>query len=110
MGPYTLEPAPGHSCFASIDQRHPPGLHAVGKNFHFVVSQFESYIASMQEVIRKVLLDEMAHVATANDEVIDPMEGIQLHDVPENRFPTDLDHWFWFDLGFFTQSGAETPG
>jgi hypothetical protein len=52
----------------------------------------------------------MALVATANDELIDSVEGIQLHDVPEYWFAADLDHRLWPDPCFFAQSGAETAG
>jgi hypothetical protein len=39
---------------------------------------------NVQKVIGKVFLDDVALVATANDEVIAAMVGISLHDVPQD--------------------------
>ena len=43
----------------------------------------------------KYSLDEMALVAAADDEVVEPVGRIDLHDVPENRFSPDLDEGLW---------------
>ena len=46
----------------------------------------------MQKIIGKILFDHVALVTATNDEVIHAMRGIDLHDVPQNRTPTDFNH------------------
>ena len=64
----------------------------------------------MQEVIGKVLLDDVALVAAANDEVIDAVVGISLQDVPQDRLAADLDHGFGAGVGFFADACAQATG
>ena len=46
----------------------------------------------MQEIIREILLDHVALVAEADDELLHAERRIQLHDVPENRPRADFHH------------------
>src|SRR5712692_7209262 len=105
---HALEPASGHRGFAGIDQRNLPGLHAVVEDLHFVVLHVEGHVGHVEEVVGEVLFDEITLVAAADNEVIDPVEGVQLHDMPQNRLSADFDHWFRLDLCFLAQSGAKT--
>ena len=34
--------------------------------------------------------------------------SINLHDVPYDRFPPDLDHGFWLRIGFFAYTSSQT--
>ena len=52
----------------------------------------------MQEVVRKVLLDHVSLVATADNELIDPVLAVVLHDVPNDRTTTNLDHRFGSEM------------
>jgi hypothetical protein len=49
-------------------------------------------------------------MAAANDEIVDIMSGVNLHDMPENRQPSYLDHWLWSHGGLFRKAGTETAG
>jgi len=60
---------------------------------HLVVDHVERHVRHMQEVVREELLDQVTAVAATNDELVDTMKGVQLHDVPKDRMTTDLDHW-----------------
>lgn len=62
----------------------------------------------MQEVVGKILFDDIAFVAAADHEFVDSVVGISLHDVPKNRPATDVDHWLGARRRFFGNSGAET--
>ena len=46
------------------------------------------------KVIRKVLLDHVTLISATNHEVPEPMETIELHDMPKDRLPSNFDHWF----------------
>ena len=65
-------------------------------NFHLVVGHVEGDIRHVQKIVGKILLDDVALVAAANDEFIHAVSGIQFHDMPQDRLATDLDHGFGF--------------
>jgi len=61
----------------------------------------------VQEVVGEVLLYDVALVAAADDEVIDAVVGVHLHDVPEYRTATDLDHRLRLEVRFLRDAGAK---
>lgn len=63
----------------------------------------------MQEVVREVLLDDMLLVACADDEFVEPVVAVQLHDVPQDGHPAQLHHGLRLELAFFTDAGAIAP-
>ena len=103
-----LESAAGAGFFASVNERDAPGLGDRIVNRHFVGRHIEGDVGGMQEVVGEVLLNDVTLVATADDEVIDAVAGVDLEDVPKNGQATDFDHGFGPDGGFFTDPGAET--
>ena len=64
----------------------------------------------MEEVVGEVFLDDVALIATAHDEIVDAVVGVELHDVPQNRPPADLNHGFGPDRGFLTEARAQATG
>ena len=64
----------------------------------------------MQKVVRKVLLDDVALAATANDEVIDTVVGISLQDVPQDWLTADLDHGLGLGVSFFAYASTQASG
>jgi len=60
----------------------------------------------MQKIVRKVFLDDVALVATANDEVIDAVMGVGFKDVPQDRLASNLDHGLGASVGFFADARA----
>ena len=46
----------------------------------------------MQVIIRKEFFDDVSFVPKANDKFVEAELRINLHDVPNDRAPTDLDH------------------
>ena len=59
-------------------------------------------------VVEEEVLDHLAPVAGAHDEVRDAVVGEALHDVPQDRPPADLDHGLGPVFGLFAQAGAES--
>src|SRR5579863_2247372 len=76
-------------------------------HLHSIVLHIESDIRHMQEIVREVLLDEIAFVSTTNDEVVDSVLRIHLENVPQDRSTADLDHRLWAHDGFFTEPRPE---
>ena len=62
----------------------------------------------MEKIIGKILLNDIAFVATANNKIVDAMVGLDLHDVPKNWLTTHLHHGLWLNCGFFTQTSTQT--
>jgi hypothetical protein len=64
----------------------------------------------MQKVIGKIFFDIISLVSQADNEIIDAIMRIDLHDMPENGLAADLDHGFGPKVGFFADAGSETTG
>lgn len=107
VGANALEAPPRHGLFPGVDQGHAPGLRMLFVDLHAVGAQVEGHVGHVQEVVGEVFLDDIALVATADDEVLDAMGRVELHDVPEDRLAADLDHGLGLKVGFFRQSRTE---
>ena len=66
--------------------------------------------AGMKKIIRKKFLDHVALVAEADDEVVDAVVGINLHDVPEDRAAADFHHGLGARGSFFRQPAPKSTG
>jgi hypothetical protein len=91
-----------------VDQRDPPRFRLCVVDLGGVASEVEGHVAGVQEVVREELLDDVALVPEAHDEVGDAVLGVDLHDVPEDRASPDLDHRLRTDGGLLSQSAAQT--
>jgi len=54
-------------------------------DLHVPAGEVEGDVARVEVVVGEVLLDEVALVAEADDELLDAVGGVDLHDVPEDR-------------------------
>ncbi len=70
--------------------------------------EIDGQIPAEINTIKEIALDEIAHVTEGNVEIIEAMVGEVLHDVPQDRFATNLDHWFWSSRGFLLQACAHS--
>src|SRR5690606_31231282 len=61
-------------------------------------------------VIDVELLDEAALVSKGHAELPEVEVRVVLHDVPDDRHPSDLDHCLWSYLGLFDQPCAVPAG
>ena len=105
-----LEPATGLGIRAGIDQRDPPRLAALVMDLHAVVSEVERHVRRMEEVIREEFLDQITLVAKADHEIVHAMRGVDLHDVPNDRHPANLDHGLGPNSGFFAEPRTKATG
>ncbi len=64
----------------------------------------------MQKVIGEILFDDIALVAQADDEIVDAMGCVHLHDVPQDGAPADLNHGLGPQVRLFRNAGAQTTG
>jgi hypothetical protein len=64
----------------------------------------------VEKVICEVFFNDLALVAATNNKIIDPMGGVDFHEMPKDWFATDLDHRLRLEMGFLRNSGAQAPG
>ena len=74
------------------------------------VADADREVAAQRHVVEEEALDVLALVAERDHELVEPVLGVVLHDVPEDRPPADLDHRLRPELGLLGQPGALTPG
>ena len=77
-------------------------------DFHPVFGQMKRHIGHVQEVIGEVLLDHVSLVTKADDEIVEAIVTIDLHDVPEDRAAADFHHRFGTDRGFLAKPRAHS--
>src|SRR5882757_4502081 len=94
-----------HGLLAGIQERHPPGLDPIAMVVRLTCVEVERDVRPAKGVVAKVLLDEMAFVAAEDDELVEPVGRVHLHDVPEDRLSADLDKWLWSDGAFLAYPG-----
>ena len=75
-----------------IRQRDPPGLRGGIMILPLFVFQMKSGIRLVHIIMDKIILDDMSLVTAAHYEIMVPVCGINLHDMPQNRLVPDLHH------------------
>ena len=103
---HAAQAASGLRILAGIDQRHTPGFGVLLVHFHPVVLHVEGHVRHVQEVVGEILLDHIALVAQADDEIVDAVGGVDFHDVPDDRLAADFDHGLGLQVGFLADAGA----
>ena len=105
----TLNTSASHGVVACIDNSHLPRFHIGLVNGHLIltITVIKGHIRVMQEVVGEPLLDILLLVTGADYKLSMSVIGILLHDMPEDRHTTDLNHRFWFELRFLRYAGAE---
>ena len=87
------KPPTCHCLGTSIDQGHTPRFGAIPMIVRAVLRQIKGHIGRVQKVVGKKLLDHVALVPKANNEIVNPVGRIDLHDMPKDRLTANLDHW-----------------
>ena len=110
VGGDTLEAAASHGVVTGIHQGYFPRFGFLVMHFHAVIGHVKGDVGHVQEVVSKVLFDDVALVAAADDKVVHAMGGIPLKNVPKDGLATHFDHGFGFEVGFFGYAGAQATG
>jgi hypothetical protein len=79
-------------------------------NFHRIELHVECNVAHVQEVIRKVFLDHVTLITTANYKLIDSIGAIDFEDMPEDGLASNFHHRLGLEVGFFADACAEPAG
>ena len=107
---YTFDASTCHRVIASINNSHLPRFQTALMESHLVlvVAEVKRDVAIMQEIVGKPLLDILLTIACTDDELIMPVIGILLHDMPKYRHATDLNHRFRLKLRLLGNASAKT--
>lgn len=92
----------GPGILTGIDQGDFPGFRDALMHVHPILFDIERDVRRVQEVVSKVFFDQVPFVSAAYDEVVDVVLGINLQNVPENRFSAYLDHRLGAGIRYFT--------
>lgn len=60
----------------------------------------------MEEIIGEVLFYDVLFVPCADDELVETVVAVELHDVPEDWHTAQFYHGLGFELGFFGDARA----
>src|SRR5580704_9920747 len=104
----SLEAATGHRVDAGIDKRHNPRLCGTAMDGRNITAKVDSEIRAKQVVVRKVFLDEVALIPEADDEFVDAVRRIHLHDMPQDWTTADFDHRFRAKLSLLGEASTQT--
>jgi hypothetical protein len=81
-------------------------------DMHLVVAmgEVEGDVGVVEEIVGEPFLDVLLFVAGTDDEVVVAVEGVFLHDMPEDGHASDFDHRFWFENRFLGNARAKATG
>ena len=79
-------------------------------HFHAVAGHVEGDVGHVQEVVSKILLNDVPFESAADNEIRHPVGGVDFHDMPKEGLPADFHHRFRTQDRLFTEAGAETAG
>src|SRR5665213_2617043 len=101
------QPAAGHRVVAGVDQGHRPRFDGTVVDAHRALAHVEGDVRRVERVIGEELLDDVALVSAADDEVVDAVGRIRLHDMPEHRPAAELHHRLRASRRLLAESRAE---
>ena len=107
---HALQAPAGHRRLAGVNQGDAPVFSFVAVSDHLGIRHIEGYVRHVQRVVREELLDHVALVAEADDEIIDAMSTVHLHDMPQNRPSADFNQRLGAADSLFAEARAEAAG
>ena len=63
-------------------------------------------IRGVEKIVSEIFFDDMLFIPSANDELIEAIMRIQLHDMPKNRLAAQFYHRLGFKLTLFANTGT----
>jgi hypothetical protein len=77
---------------------------------HLVLRHVKGDVGRMEEVVRKILLDDITLVSAADNEIVDAVLRVNFEDVPKDRPTTNFNHRLGAEGCFFREARAYAPG
>ena len=111
IGTYALDASARHRFFAGVDKRYVPRFGIVVVDLATVTSaHVERYVGHVKTVIGEIFLDQIAFVSKADNEVVDAVMRIDLHDVPKDRPPADVHQRLGLHFRDFLETRTDPAG
>src|SRR5208282_5195554 len=104
-----LDAAARHCGVSRFNERDSPIFGATPVIVDGAIDDVYSHVAEMQTIIEKIFFDNVTLVAKTNHEIRDAMRRKNLHDMPQNRPSSDLDHRLWLRIRLFRESRTKSP-
>ena len=97
----SLDAAAGIGVVPGFDQVHQPVVALLAVRVDLASGQVDRDVAVDGVVVEKVALDRVALIAQRDDELLEAVVRVVLHDVPQDRAAADFDHRFGLHRGLF---------
>ncbi|CAI8332899.1 MAG: Uncharacterised protein [Gammaproteobacteria bacterium] len=70
-------------------------------HMHFIILHIKRHIGHMKEVVRKILFDHIALIATTNNKFVNAMSRVNLHHMPKDWHSSNFDHGLRLEASLF---------
>ena len=107
---HPLQPAARLGMQAGIYHGDPPVLGIILQYLHGIILQVDRHVAIVTEIVGEIFLDDILLIATADNEVVDAIVAVGLHDMPQYRLAAYFHHGFRYERGGFGKPGAQSAG
>src|SRR2546427_2312457 len=103
-----LEPLAEIRTEAGVDERDPPVIDVAPKELDiFPALREDKIVRHALVILQEVVLDQVAPVAKAEDEIVTSVMRVVLHQVPDDGAVADVDHRLRDGLGVFSEPRAQ---
>src|SRR5947209_16214104 len=103
----SLDAPPGDRLLTRIYEVDGPFLAPTTMDSDIAIGQADTQVHGDIWVVEKEALDNLALVPKRHNELGESLLAIDLHNVPQNGTPTDLNHWLRLEIGLLGKSGPE---
>src|SRR5262249_37781891 len=100
----------GHCLQTGVDQTYAPINTIRADHIAGTALQVYKIVVVMGKKTVELFLYHFAFISAAHQEVLVPITGLNLHDVPENRLPADFDHWLGPDQCLLSKPSSTPSG
>ena len=97
---HLLHPAAGLGVQAGVQQVNGPVFAVAVMNSDLARSQAYRHAVGAMAVVDEEILDHLTLVAQRDDELLEAVGGVALHDVPQDRLAPDFHHRLGLQAGF----------
>ncbi len=106
----SFDASAGHCVQARISQMNVPVLDLAVLDVVLRVAEMDGKVAVVLVIINEIRLNDLGFVTHRHGKISMAEVGVELHDVPNDRFAANLDHRFWSNRGLFLQTWSQSSG
>src|ERR1700719_1998205 len=103
-----MQPAAGQRAVSGIDHTHFPVATVCLVVLYGAIAEIDSDITMGCVIAEEIVFDHLTLVAQSEDETLDLVVRINVHEVPEDGMHAHFDHWLGPHRGFLGQARSKT--